>query len=104
MLTFVPRSMVAPELVPTPEGMTLAAGKALNRSAVLSAPTLAKSVGLKLVTGTPTAAVPRINEPVIRTVSGMSSAWATSPCALASNAPAIVKTDAVPSRVARRTA
>ena len=34
-------------------------------------------IGLKFVTGTPTAAVPRISEPVISTVSGISSAWAT---------------------------
>ena len=81
-LTLVPRSILAPDMVATGPGATLAAGKVRNRSAVVSAPVMAKSIGLKFVTGTPTAAVPRISEPVISTVSGISSAWATtSPCA-----------------------
>ena len=76
-------------------------GRYLNRSAVVRAPVMAKSCGLKFVTGTPTAAVPRMSEPVISTVSGISSAWATiSPCARAGPAFAMVMNDAVPNSVA----
>ena len=99
-LTLTPLSTLAPDCVATGPGETLAAGKDLNRSAVVRAPVIAKSDGLRLVTGTPTAAVPRISEPVISTVSGISSAWATSPCARASPALAMAKQDAVPSNAA----
>jgi hypothetical protein len=69
----MPRSMLAPTLVATAPGATEAAGKNRNRSAVVSAPVVAKSCGLKLVTGTPTASVLRISDPVISTTSGISS-------------------------------
>ena len=42
----------------TAPGVTLAAGTVLNRSAVVNDPVCAKSWVLRLVTGTPTAAVP----------------------------------------------
>ncbi len=98
--TLVPRSILAPDMVATGPGATFAAGKVRNRSAVVSAPVCAKSIGLKFVTGTPTAVVPRISEPVISTVSGISSAWATSPWACASIALPIVRNEAVPNNVA----
>src|SRR5262245_30168970 len=103
MLTLTARSITAPAFVATPAGITLAAGKVLNRSAVFRAPVMAKSCGLRLVTGTPTAAVPRISEPVISTVSGTSSAWATiSPCACAGIVLASVSSDAELQRAASR--
>jgi hypothetical protein len=53
--------------------MKVAEGKFLNRSAVVNEPVWAKSIGLRFTTGTPTAIVPRISEPVISTFSGISS-------------------------------
>ncbi len=50
--------MLALAWVPTGPGVTLAAGMLLNKSAVVSDPVCAKSCVLRLVTGTPTAAVP----------------------------------------------
>src|SRR5262245_41016033 len=80
---------------------TTAWGIVRNRSPTVKAPTMAKSCGAKLITGTPTAAVPRISDPVISMVSGTSSAWATtSPCARAGIAPASVRSDTVPHRAA----
>src|SRR5207247_1061083 len=72
--------------------------------AVVSAPVCAKSCGLRLVTGTPTAAVPRMSEPVTSTCSGTS--WACAVCACASCwacaaiALAIVSNEAEPKSVA----
>src|SRR6185503_14859019 len=100
-LTRVARATKLPALVPGAPGETLAAGNVLKSSAVVSEPVTAKSIGLRLVTGTPTAAVPRMSEPVISTVSGISSAWATcSCCANAALVHASVSKDAEPSSAA----
>jgi len=65
-----------------------------------------KSCGLRLVTGTPTAAVPRMSEPVTSTCSGTSSGVACAICACATCwacaaiAPAIVSKEAEPKSAA----
>src|SRR5258706_13066338 len=71
-----------------------------NRSGVGTAPVVLKSLGLKFVTGTPTATVPRMSDPVIRTFSGSPSACAVcaGACAWAEIALAIVNREAVPKR------
>jgi hypothetical protein len=74
-----------------------------NRSDAVSVPVMAKSCGERLTTGTPTAAVPRISEPVISTVSGISSAWATTASpAYAPSAWAIAKSEVVPRSAVNR--
>src|SRR5258706_9440437 len=82
--------------------MTLNCGTVRNRSEVVSAPVVRKSCGLRFVTGTPTAAVPRMSEPVIRTCSGTSIGDACAVCACAtcwacaSSEVANVRNEAVP--------
>ncbi len=58
MLTRWARSMRAPDSTPVVVGGVLAAGIFLNRSAVVRAPVVVKSRGLRFVTGTPTAVAP----------------------------------------------
>ena len=79
-LTRTPRCLLLP-CVDTGPGLTLNCGMVRNRSEAVIAPVMAKSCGDKLTTGTPTAVVPRISEPVISTVSGISSACATTSAA-----------------------
>src|SRR5215471_10087004 len=59
-------------------GTKFSDGTFRKTSELCSAPVIAKSCGLRLVTGTPTATVPRIKDPVIKTVSGISPAFAMS--------------------------
>src|SRR5689334_14218024 len=94
------RPILAPDVVPT-DGMKFASGMVRKRSLVLIAPLWVKSCGLRLVTGTPTAAVPRISDPVTSTCSGTVVGAACAVigmgCACAAPEFAIASSDADPS-------